>query len=110
RQPPLLMVERENRKLVAAFHQAAHELLDRVTGLLNATAVHAVAHVEQHTQAHWHTFVGKLRDRLQCSVFKHIEGLARQSGDEHAVLVKDGRRHSREVDGGLEDWELWRAL
>ena len=53
-------------------------------------------------QADRYALVGELRDLLWIAVLEHVEGFARQPGDERTALVHDGRRDGGQVDVGME--------
>ena len=100
------MVERHQEELVGGIEQIEQKAVDRRAGVLDPLAEHAVADVEEHTEADRHALARELRDRLAHAVFEELEGLPLEAGDEVPVLVGDRRRDEmfRTANARLQRW------
>ena len=96
------MVEGRDEALVAGIEQIRHEAVERAPRVDDRLTAHAVADVEEDSDADWRPFVGKLRNRLRIAVFEHVEVVFLQTGDQTTGVVGDGDGHFNGRDGAAK--------
>ena len=92
------MVERRDERLVFAKQQLTHEAVDRVARVDDRLAPHAVAGVEEHTEADRNARIGELRDVLLGAVLEDLKVVLGEPGDQAALRVGHRDRHLDDVD------------